>query len=346
MMDGRDRRKRMKKKLASLMAVIVLVLTASSAALADGQIRILPVDLSGGAPYKTTFRDNPNVIVDPAFRDDLFKSDFKKYPYSQYMSFYEDPTIRVDMYTSRITNSEEYGMVYCFYAFVTIQSPYQLRTAAVDPVNFIRGLEAPGTEIVKRVNAVLAVNGDFCNTHTKGEGSKYCLRQGTVFRDTVVDFLDMLLIDEDGNFHVYQAGPELATLNKTEIDGKKVINALQFGPALVIDGKNVPEEYILDRSHSPWSAEPDNHTARMCIGQIDELSYIVFTCWDGMNLKQLRDLVLSITPVKTLYVLDGGNSAQMIFLKSQINRDDNANGNGRAIQDIIYFASAYFEDKE
>ena len=175
-------------------------------------------------------------------------------------------------------------------------------------------------------------------------GNRYFFIRG--YRDTVVDFLDMLLIDEDGNFHVYQGGPELATLNKTEIDGKKVINALQFGPALVIDGENVPEDYILDRSHSPWSAEPDNHTARMCIGQIDELSYIVFTCWDGMNLKQLRDLVLSITPVKTLYVLDGGNSAQMIFLKSQINRDDNANGNGRAIQDIIYFASAYFEDKE
>ena len=73
--------------------------------------------------------------------------------------------------------------------------------------------------------------------------------------------------------------------------------------------------------------------------------YIVFTCWDGMNLAQLRDLVLSITPVRTLYVLDGGNSAQMIFLKSQINRDDNENGNGRAIQDIIYFASAYFAEE-
>ena len=70
----------------------------------------------------------------------------------------------------------------------------------------------------------------------------------------------------------------------------------------------------------------------------------MFTCWDGMNLAQLRNLVLSITPVKTLYVMDGGNSAQLVYLKSQINRDDNATGNGRDIQDIIYFASAYFEE--
>ena len=309
----------MKNRLTVLLTAMVLMMTAFSAARADGQIRVLPIDLSGGAPFKENFRTNPE--------------------------FYEDPTIRADVYHMLKTSSPEYGSVYYFYSLVTIQSASQLRTAAADPVNFVRGMEAPGVNMAKRVNAVLAINGDFCNTHTKGEGSKYCLRQGTVFRDTVVDFLDMLLIDEDGDFHIYKGGPELAGLNKEEIDGKKIINAFQFGPALVIDGEKVEDEYICDPAHSPWSANPEDHTARMCIGQIDELSYIVFTCWDGMNLAQLRDLVLSITPVKTLYVMDGGNSAQLIYLKSQINRDDNENGNGRAIQDIIYFASAYFRDE-
>ena len=335
----------MKKRLVALLTAAVLVLAALPAALADGQIRILPVDMSGGAPYKETFRDNPAFFEDPDFREDLFNSDFNRYPNAKKVFRYEDPTICTDLYSTRITHSDEFGKVYCFYAFVTIQNACQLRTASGDPANCVRGIEAPGSTMAKRVNAVLAVNGDFCNTHTKGEGSKYCLRQGTVFRDTVVDFLDMLLIDEDGDFHVYKGGPELAGLNKEEIGGKKVINAFQFGPALVIDGEKVPDEYVLDPAHSPWSANPDDHTARMCIGQIDELNYFVFTCWDGMNLAQLRDLVLSITPVRTLYVLDGGNSAQMIFLKSQINRDDNENGNGRAIQDIIYFASAYFAEE-
>ena len=335
----------MKKRLTALLMMTILLTAVFSAALADGQIRILPIDMSGGAPFKETYRNNPAFFEDPDFREDLFNNDFSRYPNARKVFYYEDPTIRTDLYNTRITHSDEYGKVYCFYAFVTIQSACQLRTASGDPANFVRGIEAPGSTMAKRVNAVLAVNGDFCNTHTKGEGSKYCLRQGTVFRDTVVDYLDMLLIDEDGDFHIYKGGPELAEINKEEIDGKKVINAFQFGPALVIDGEKVADEYILDPAHSPWSANPDDHTARMCIGQIDELNYVVFTCWDGMNLAQLRDLVLSVTPVRTLYVLDGGNSAQMIYLKSQINRDDNENGNGRAIQDIIYFASAYFLDE-
>ena len=334
----------MKKRLTALL-MMILLMAVFSAALADGQIRILPIDMSGGAPFKETYRNNPAFFEDPDFREDLFNNDFSRYPNAGKVFYYEDPTIRTDLYNTRITHSDEYGKVYCFYAFVTIQSACQLRTASGDPANFVRGIEAPGSTMAKRVNAVLAVNGDFCNTHTKGEGSKYCLRQGTVFRDTVVDYLDMLLIDEDGDFHIYKGGPELAEINKEEIDGKKVINAFQFGPALVINGEKVADEYILDPAHSPWSANPDDHTARMCIGQIDELNYVVFTCWDGMNLAQLRDLVLSVTPVRTLYVLDGGNSAQMIYLKSQINRDDNENGNGRAIQDIIYFASAYFTDE-
>ncbi len=300
-------------------ALILLVVTAAvSAAGAEGEIRELPVDLSGGAPYRETFKTNPD--------------------------FYEDPTIRVERYRD-LTNSDEYGRVHYFYCLVTIQSPTQLRTAAADPENFVRGLEATGSTMAKRMNAVLAMNGDFPNTRTKGEGSKYCLRQGKVFRDSVVETLDMLLIDEDGDFHVYPGGPELAELDKETIGGKKIINAFQFGPALVIDGEPVADEYVCDPAHSPWSANPETHTARMCIGQIDTLHYIVFTCWDGMNLAQLRNLVLSITPCRTLYVMDGGNSAQLIYLKGQINRDDNENGNGRKIQDILYFASAYFRDE-
>ena len=39
----------MKKRLVALLTAAVLVLAALPAALADGQIRILPIDMSGGA---------------------------------------------------------------------------------------------------------------------------------------------------------------------------------------------------------------------------------------------------------------------------------------------------------
>ena len=152
----------------------------------------------------------------------------------------------------------------------------------------------------------------------------------------------MLLIDEDGNFHVYRSGADLAEKNKEEIDGKKIVNAFQFGPALVIDGEPAEDEYILDPAHSPVTAEPEKKAARMCIAQVDELHYFVLTNWFGINLAQLRDLVLSITPCKTLYVMDGGNSAQQIYLKSHVNQSET---NGRKITDIIYFASADFVEE-
>ena len=57
-----------------------------------------------------------------------------------------------------------------------------------------------------------------------------------------------------------------------------------------------------------------------------------------MTLAQVRYEVMRIAPVKTAYVLDGGNSGQLVFQKHQVNQNE---VNDRDIYDIIYFASAY-----
>ena len=309
---GRD----MKKRLTVLLMLAVLAVGAVFSARADGQIRVLPIDLSGGAPFKARYMNYPEK--------------------------YEDPTISVEYHHKILAQRPDGHGYYYFYAIINIADASQLRTAAADPVNFTRGRRMPAVDMARRVNAVFAINGDFCNNAGGDEDNKYCLRQGTVYRDTVTEKLDMLLIDEDGDFHIYKAGPELATLNKEEIDGKKIINAFQFGPALVVDGEPVEDEYILDRAHAPNTSEPDQYAARVCIAQIDTLTYLVVNNWYGLDLASFRDLVMSIAPCKTVYVLDGGNSGQMIYLKSHVN--ENAN-NIRTICDIIYFASAYFEDE-
>ena len=314
------KRKHFSRMLTGLLAA-VLALGTFSAALAEGQVKKLPIDLSAGAPYK------------PA--------------YKEHKEYYEDPTIRVDYH--RVNYKEdgvrnEYNITY-FYAFVTIADASQLRTAAADPSGFNGRGRAPAQKIARRVNAVLALDGDFHNNFTRDEGSKYCLRQGVVYRNTVVDFLDMLLIDEDGDFHIYPAGPELKTLNKEEINGKRVINAFQFGPALVIDGEPVADEYVLDPAHAPWSSEPDIKNPRMCIAQIDKLTYMVVCCAHyGANLVDFRDLIMSIANVKIAYTLDGGNSTQMVFLNRKINNINQGDDSERPVTDIIYFASAWFMD--
>ena len=302
---------RLTGRLVCLM--IALICLACGAAHAD-EVRKLPIDLSGGAPYEETYRD------------DVWE--------------YEDPSIHV--VRDRV-DSREWGVVY-YPVMITISDASQLRTASADPNGFPASRGVPCAAMAKRVNAVLALNGDYCSSFNGNETNKYILRQGQVYQDTVDESLDMLLIDEDGDFHVLKAGPELATAEKTEVGGKKVINALQFGPALVIDGEKVEDEYILDRQHSSAFAEPDKDAQRMCICQLGPLQYMVLCTRYGVTLAELRDMAMSIADCKTVYVLDGGNSAQLVFLKKKINNVTSQSQNVRNIPDIVYFASAYFTD--
>ena len=63
----------------------------------------------------------------------------------------------------------------------------------------------------------------------------------------------------------------------------------------------------------------------------------------GASLPIMRDIALYLVPsCRVAYVLDGGNSTQMVFLGRICN---NINGNGskkRPLADIIYFASANY----
>ena len=152
----------------------------------------------------------------------------------------------------------------------------------------------------------------------------------------------MLLIDEDGDFHIITRNEDMEHANRTEIDGKKIINAFQFGPALVIDGEPVSDEELLDKTHSPSNSRPQGNEQRMCIAQIGPLQYMVLSTVRS-HLVKMRDLVMSLADVKTAYILDGGESSQMVFLGTLINKQTYK---PRPITDIIYFASAWFEDEE
>ncbi len=274
----------------------------------------LPINLTGGYPLSVKYDKNLNV--------------------------YEDPSIRVTRDTVR---SSEWQCTY-YPCFITIKDPSQLRTLPADET-FGSRMIALASQMAKRVNAVLALNGDYCTAMDTTKATSYILRQGVVYRDSVQDGLDLLLVDEDGDFHIFQADPALASMDKTTVDGKKVINAFQFGPGLVIDGQPVDDAYIVNKEHSPAFANPGDSEQRMCIGQIDELHYIVVACaFHGITLPRLRDLVMSIAPVKNLYVLDGGNSTQLVFLGTKFNNLQEGGQNIRGVTDIIYFASSWNPD--
>ena len=294
----------------SFIALLIVVLCLPSA-LSEKEFRPLPVDLSAGAPVDAVYSNN--VLV------------------------YEDPTIRVERFPA---THDETTLIQYYAVDVQIQDPSQLRTASADPASFTSSRLVQPETIAKRMNAVFALDGDYC-TDDSVENRKYVMRQGIIFRNTVEPKLDMLLIDEAGDLHIVPGGPELETMDKTHIDGKAVWNVLQFGPGLVIDGKPVDDEYILDENHSPKFAEPAGGALRMCLVQIGPLHYKAICPRYHTNLKQLKELVLSVAPdCQNAYVLDGGGSAQLVFLGRTINL---GRGDKRKLSDIIYFASAWFE---
>lgn len=278
-----------------------------------GEFRPLPLDLTGGAP--------------------LMKSN-----YHYDIKVYQDPTIRVERH--RVEGSS-WGVTYN-YALITVRDPSQLRTAPADGKSFTSSAKVPVAAMARRCNAVFAINGDFCAAFAGNKASSYILREGVVYRDSVEPELDILLVDEAGDFHILPAGADLAGTDKTQIDGKKVVNAFQFGPALIIDGQKVADEVLTDPGHSPAYAEPGEKAQRLCIAQVGERQYLVVYCRWGMNLPDFRDLVASIADVKNAYVLDGGLSAQLVFLNKKYNNLTVYADNPRPVTDIIYFASAWF----
>ena len=300
--------------------ILILALTAAlaaPAALAEGEFRPLPLDLSGGAPVSATFASANTV--------------------------YEDPTIRVE----RLPEARDSVNGDVYYAVdIRIKDPSQIRTASADPEDFLSERRIHAEVIANRVNAVFAMNGDYCGDYRNSASVKYVLRQGTVFRDTVDTALDLLLIDENGDFHIIPGGPELLDMDKTQIDGKKVFNALQFGPGLVVDGKKVDEEYILSDDHSPLYAKPAAKAVRIGIIQIEPLHYMAVCTKYAVNMAHFQQIVTEAAPdCMNAYVLDGGGSAQLAYLGKIVNHLHGKNSQSlRRISDILYFASAWFED--
>lgn len=269
--------------------------------------RPLPIDFSGGfAPAADGYKDE---------------------------WVYEDPTIRVSI-TYKETKDYIKGyrgrnMGY-WVVDVKIGDASQLRTAAAE--SFTTETTLPASDIADRVNAVIAFNGDYFARHNEG----FAIRQGEVIRDKLKGNRDVLLIDEDGNFHVSHL-PKKGTLSDN-VDGKKVINAFYFGPILVENGevpKKLPNFTFL---------RPDKYYARLALCQVGELHYkVIATTMEqdytlGIRLPDFAKLCQS-EGAQIAYNLDGGLSTTIYFNGQRVNEQKRVNF--RSIPDIFYFASAW-----
>lgn len=261
----------------------------------------LPLDLSVGVKLKTA-----NYLTD---------------------WHYQDPTIEM------IARDGMAGDTKFWVAEVEIRDPTQLRT--MPAYSFTSSSQAEGSKLSRRANAVLACNGDYWWREVDVKGN-YVLRQGQLYMHHLTGRSDLLLVDEDGDFHIiHQATEAEAPLPETEggpvyYEGKRIYNGFCFGPAIVEEGKALtiePDERIIS----------EKKTARMALCQMGKLKYAVVCCArERMTLQEFADLVASLGAV-TAYNLDGGGSTMMFTRDRKIN----VNSTTREIADIIYFASAW-----
>ena len=296
----------MKKTLLSLLLSLMILMPV----LAGAEVLTLPLDFTPGM--------RPQGSYPPKYGEQGYSS-------------YQDPSITASY--ERVRRDDWH--ITCYLVRIKISNGSQIRTAAATSFDQ-KGL-APTETIAKRYNAIAAANGDYYS----GNAGRYVLRQGKVFRDSMAENQDILLIDEDGDFHIILAGEHPENMDKTTIGGKRVNNALCFGPALIRDGEIVADPAKAQPASNPLSGE-----TRIAICQTGPLEYMLITvAYSGMTLEDFTNFLYSLGGIQQAYNLDGGNSCHLVFMGNWMNRTETNGGKDyRNVPDIVYFASAWKPD--
>ena len=243
---------------------------------------------------------------------------------------YEDETISV-----KIEEQEMEDGTKMYVAYVRISDPSQLRTGVANPEKVASTRTKTVKAMAKAYNAVIAINGDNYTDAPKKTTFEYRMTQS--IRSKTNKTKDILAIDDQGDFHLFVKSQGIKDFpDQLKKEGRKLINAFTFGPALVKDGELM--EIDKDYGYNPHGREP-----RTAIGQTGPLSYVLVIIQakdrdgkTGMSQTKLAEFMYGLGCVQA-FNLDGGNSAEMVFGERVIK--GMPGGDERTLSDIIYFAS-------
>ena len=242
-------------------------------------------------------------------------------------SGYEDASIRVQMETR-----EEDGVIWRI-AWVEIASPTQLRTAIAGK-KVTSNSSALVKSMAEKNNAVVALNGDYYSNDPNKTTFEY--RMGEKVRAKTNQKKDILIIDDQGDFHIVMAQAkkdQQAALDAVAAE-YTIVNAFTFGPALVRDGESL-------KMNKDYGYNPNGREPRAAIGQLDHLSYVMVIAEGrgeskGVTHQELADFMF-LLGCQNAFNLDGGGSATLIYHGDYYNT---LGGSPRSMSDMIYFATA------
>ncbi len=190
-----------------------------------------------------------------------------------------------------------------------------------------RNVTEKTSEAAQRLNAILAINGDYYGSRERG----YVARNGLVYRDSSMGY-EALAIMEDGSFRIVQEGET----SLTELMEEGAVHVFSFGPGLVKAG-----EIAVTEKDEVGKAMADN--PRTAIGIIEPGHYILLVSdgrtsqSSGLSLMELAEFMQALG-VTEAYNLDGGGSSTMVFMGEVVNHPT-TNGRKiteRSVSDIVY----------
>lgn len=252
--------------------------------------------------------------------DPVSDTDFLSYPAVTENS-YMDENIHIVLSAYRRYDTDIYV------ADIRLSGSEYLKTALAQST-YGRNIKAKTSQIAADCDAILAINGDFYGSQTKG----YVLRNGVLYREIAAGTdQEDLVIWADGSFEIITEG----TVSAADLASEGAQQILSFGPALVKDG-------IVAVSSGEEVDKAMASNPRTAIALLDSLHYLMVVAdgrtsqSQGLSLYQLA-LFLQEMGVKTAYNLDGGGSSTMVFNGEVINHPT-TNGaiKERSVSDIVY----------
>ena len=256
---------------------------------------------------------------------------------------YEDPSISVRTEYVTVIPAYKNKKIQSSVTYVKVANASQVRTAMSDD-KYDKRNYVSAESMAKHVNAIAAVNGDFFKYHYN---VGYVVRQGEFYRDKLNGKRDLLLIDDQGDFHaVMAATSENTAAFLAELpEGRSIVNTFTLGPVLVEDGaaRTIKETSVADSGEFQWCYAQQ----RVAIVQVAELEYAIVEAYgktdgsQGMTLQEFADYIAYLFPTcRMAYNLDGGGSTNVVLNGERVHKTPGH----RDISDILYFASAWTED--
>ncbi|MBO2516654.1 MAG: hypothetical protein CW338_05145 [Clostridiales bacterium] len=234
-----------------------------------------------------------------------------------------------------------YGRNTYHLAHITVASPTQLRTVEVGKPN--QDAEEKPSLVGRKKNAVLMINGEFYTQRTK---DAFIYRQGVMYQNNPDPQKDILIIDSNGDFHVFLGADQESAIHDFIENGGDIVNAFSFGPAFAADGMTLPFDEERDNFY------PNLFTQRTMICQEetreDGRKSYCFIYADKATHEDLHSFVAHVNESNEYgfrficaYNLDGGKSSILLFNKKVIG--DHSDNKERPVKDMIYVATAVSE---